>query len=181
MKKFISITALLLVLICFIGCSEKKEKSPLDTSDMKNPFTFSDFAIDLPEGFYVDDAAESGDIPSAYAPDYPKHRDNYTFTELKTKRDPNAYTQAELDSIYSEALDNYSGLRSYDQTECCGFKALKIHYTATAPADDGSEITVEQHQFFVFTDDNAYIVTFSTDNKDYLDAYEASLDTILVQ
>lgn len=180
MKKLISLTALLLVLLCFFGCSEKKEKPPLDTSNMKNPFTFSDFAIDLPEGFYTDEATESGDIPSAYAPDYPIHSDNYTFTELKIKTDPNAYTQAELDSIYSETLENYSGLKEYDQTECCGFKALKIYYTATVPLDDGTEITVEQHQFFVFTDDNAYIVTFSTDNKDYLDAYEASLDTILV-
>ncbi len=183
MKRFISIITILLVLISIVGCSDDKEaaKKAYQISQMSNPLTFGEFAIDLPEGFYINKDPANNEIPVAYAPDYPKHTDNYTFTALSMKQEPSDYSQEKIDALYSDFLEAYSGLKAYEQTEVAGYTAIKIYYNTTIKDKNDKNISVEQHQCFIFTDNDVFVVTFTTNSKDYLEDYEKSLDTIVIQ
>lgn len=137
--------------------SEAESEAEIDTSKMDNPYVFEKMAIDLPSDFDVDSATAQQGVAIIYSTNEDNVGDNFTFTSAGGADDIDFYTQDTIESTYGSMFDGFEKLDSYEVTTCDGEDAIVISYNIKY-----SDIDMRQNQLMVFTDDDCYIVTYTT-------------------
>lgn len=159
--------------------SKTDSEAELDTSKMSNPFVFEKMAIDLPSDFNVDEATEEDSIKIVYSDNAADTGDNYTFTSAGSSDDISIYTQEAIEETYISMFEGFDGIDTYTTLTCDGYDALSISYDINY-----ADVDMHQNQLYLFTDDDTYIITFTTvaddsaDKKD--EQFNESVKTIIV-
>lgn len=159
--------------------SKAESEAEIDTSEMSNPFVFEKMAIDLPSDFNVDEATEEDSIKIVYSDNAADTGDNYTFTSAGSSDDISIYTQEAIEETYISMFEGFDGIDTYTTLTCDGYDALSISYDINY-----ADVDMHQNQLYLFTDDDTYIITFTTvaddsaDKKD--EQFNESVKTIIV-
>ena len=184
MKK---IAAALLAACLVLSCSacgdvETNDSNPekqAAVENMKSPLTIGKLTIDIPLNFYVkidSDGTGTDKMPVVYMDQYPNRQDNITFTMTGKKQNPEYYTATAIDNIMSTMLDDYSGVTSYVQGECWGYTTVKAKYKFHFEEKDRL-----QTQYYIFTDDDMYLLTFTAEDEAVDSQFEQAITTIVIQ
>ncbi len=184
MKKLAAALLSMCLVLCCTACGEEETpendaEKQAAVANMASPLTIGDMTIDLPLNFYV--VADSNDtgtdkMPVVYMDQYPKREDNITFTMTGEKQNPEYYTATAIDNIMSSLLDDYSGVTSYIQDECWGYTAVKAKYKFNY---EGKERL--QTQYYIFTDDDMYLLTFTAEDETVDAQFEQAITTIVME
>lgn len=132
-------------------------------------YTYDHMTITLPEGFTVD---ESGSFPMMYCPEYPEKTDNINMTKAEGD-DISNYSQELFETYYSQMIQGFEGITSYEELKVDGLDAIKCTYQVTM-----SGIEMHGTQYYVFGSDYTDIITFTSTSGDYDAAFEACAASI---
>lgn len=159
--------------------SKTDSEAELDTSEMSNPLVFEKMAIDLPSDYNVDELSDESGVTVVYSENAIDTGDNYTFTSAGSSDDISIYTQEAIEETYTSLFDGFDKIDTYETLTCDGYDAISISYNINY-----ADVDMHQNQLYLFTDDDTYIVTFttavddSTDKK--IDQFNESVKTIIV-
>lgn len=185
-KKTIAIIAAMCLLLCCAGCGADENTGGMSSGEketavlaMKNPLTIGEITLDLPEDCVIDlgddFSTESGKLPTVYTNQFPERTDNINFNVTGQQQNPEFYTAAAIEEIIGSMLDDFSGVTYYEQTECCGYTALKVKYTFTV---DGK--LLRQTQFYIFTNNDMYLITFTAEDEQFEQKFDQSIQSIVI-
>ena len=208
LKKILAMAAILSILCCFTACnrtsdnvteSERednstvsevvssenesesedkgKDKGNFESSKSKNKdsvFVYEGVSIVLPEGFTVDNSTSAFTI--AYPNNSSEKMDNINFT--KTNEPVTVYSEENINKTMKTLFENYEGCRNYKKYKIDGCDAISCDHTVIYNHTE-SGVEVKQSQLIVFTD-STVIITFTTIQKDYNDAFRKAIDSVRV-
>ncbi len=146
----------------------------VDVSDMKNPFAYRSLIIDLPEGFVTDEQViEDAGMMIAYKGDSKTSTDCYTFTNLGTK---SSIDNIDKDGMAEDYRTQFEGFLKFDKfasTKCGEYDALDIAYQRNV-----MKATIYQREYYIFADNDTYVIHYTTEKEKNIKEYEESLTTI---
>ncbi len=149
----------------------------VDVSNMTNPFAYITMIIDLPKGFVADQqtAMDAGAV-IAYKGSAKTSSECYTFANTGSIGDINEITEEEMTANYLSQFEGFTEFSNFSKTKCDGFDALDIGFERKI-----QKATVYQRQYFIFTDSDTYVISYTTEEKKTIADYEKSLTTIIVK
>lgn len=158
--------------------AELLEENALDTSVVDNTRTTRGCTFTLPEGFEASEDMEGMYVTGRYPIDastiYYAQLEQDMALQLMTKESFQEQTQEDLREIYGEAVEII--IDSFEQITMQGYPAFRIlcHYQV-------GDVKVTQLAYAINAD-KSYVITYSqTGDYDWMEAYEASAETIRVE
>ncbi len=200
MKKFLAAALTAILALSMTACGSEEDETPsdytppsnitiyvesgdtavpidVDVSNMTNPLAYGSMIIDLPKGFIADQqTTKDAGVVLAYKGSAKTSSECYTFANTGSNRDINEITEEEMTTDYLSQFDGFTEFSSFSKTKCNGFDALDIGFERKI-----QKATVYQRQYFIFTDNDTYVISYTTEEKKTIDDYEKSLTTIIVK
>ncbi len=154
------------------------EEENLDTSVMESKRKTKGCTFDIPEGFAPSEEMADMYVTKRYPIDasaiYYAAMEEDISQQLLTKEAFQEQLEADLEEAYGEAVE--VAVDSFERERISGYPAFRIlcHYEV-----NGVKIT---QLAFAINADKSYMITYSqTSDYDYMEAYEASAETIRVE
>lgn len=152
--------------------SKSSSNSTSDEVAENGTYVYAGVTIDLPAGFFVQ--SDSDDTIITVPGDYPDTNQNVTFT--KSEGTVAHITQDEIDTMYKDVFDDFSGCKEFTEYTIDGYDAQYFSYDVSM-----SDISLNMAQLAIYLDNRAVIITFTSEASEDFSVLKKAADSVRVE
>ena len=134
-------------------------------------YIYEGVSIDLPAGYHI--SSDSSGTIITVPGDYPNTNQNVTFT--KSTGQMTHITKEEIDSMYKDIFDGFSGCKEFNEYTIDGYDAQYFSYDVKM-----SDISLNMAQLAIYLDNKAVIITFTSEVGEDFSVLKTAADSVKV-